>query len=45
VLVISSESVGDRIRRARTPTTGPVGFVRKPLLPAAILAEVKDLVG
>lgn len=43
VLVISSESIGDRIRRRRTPTSGPVGFVRKPLLPAAILAEVEDL--
>lgn len=43
VLVISSESLGDRIRRARTPTTGPVGFVRKPLLPAAIRAEVEEL--
>ena len=43
VLIISSEPQGDRIRRARTPTTGPVGFVRKPLLPAAILAEVENL--
>ncbi|MBK8475249.1 MAG: response regulator [Opitutaceae bacterium] len=43
VLVISSESIGDRIRRERTGTSGPVGFVRKPLLPAAILAEVEDL--
>ena len=45
VLVISSEQIGERIRQARTPTAGPVGFVRKPLLPATILAEVKELMG
>ena len=43
VLIITSESIGERIRRERTPTAGPVGFVRKPLLPAAILAEVGRL--
>ena len=45
VLIISSESLGTRIRRDSTPTSGPVGFVRKPLMPAAILAEVKHLLG
>ncbi len=43
VLVISSEGLGARIRQSRTPTAGPIGFVRKPLLPAAIFAEIAEL--
>ncbi len=44
VLVISAEARAEGIRQAATPTTGPVGFVRKPLKPATILAEVARLV-
>ena len=43
VLVISSEPIGERIRRGRTAEAGPVGFVQKPLLPATILAEIEGL--
>lgn len=44
VLVISAEAGAEGIRRAATPSTGPVAFVRKPLLPATILTEVARLV-
>jgi CheY-like chemotaxis protein len=43
VLVISTEPIGDQIRRACTSTTGAVGFAQKPLFADKLLAEVKQL--
>lgn len=44
VLIISTEQIGERIRRPRTATTGPVGFALKPIMPAKILDEIDYLV-
>lgn len=43
VLIISSEHIGERIRRARTARTGPVGFILKPTRPDKILEEIDRL--
>lgn len=43
VLIISTEQIGERIRRARTPTTGPVGFALKPIMPEKITDEIQSL--
>jgi hypothetical protein len=44
VLIISTEqAVGDRIRKSRTASTGPVGFAIKPVLPDKIISEVQQL--
>ena len=43
VLLISSEKHGDKVRRPRTSTTGPIGFAQKPLMPSTIVAEVNRL--
>lgn len=43
VLIISTEHIGERIRRERTAKTGPVGFAQKPIMPAKILDEVRHL--
>lgn len=43
VLIISTEQIGQRIRQPRTASTGPVGFVLKPIMPAKIIEEIDDL--
>jgi CheY-like chemotaxis protein len=43
VLVISSEPVGDKVRRNRTPNSGAVGFAQNPLLADKVIAEVHRL--
>ncbi len=43
VLIISTEQIGERIRRDRTATTGPVGFARKPIMPEKIMEEIRRL--
>jgi len=45
VLVISSMSSGEQWRRGATAAAGPIGFVQKPMVPAAISAEIERLLG
>jgi CheY-like chemotaxis protein len=43
ILVISSEPVGDKVRKERTASSGPVGFAKKPLLPDSFFEEIHRL--
>jgi CheY-like chemotaxis protein len=43
LLVISSEPIGDQVRKASTAEAGPVGYAQKPLAPAVIFQEMNRL--
>ncbi|MBK8475506.1 MAG: response regulator [Opitutaceae bacterium] len=43
VLVVTAETKSDGIRKERTEATGPVGYVRKPVMPKALRDEVTRL--
>ena len=43
ILVISTERIGDKVRRERTAAAGPVGYAQKPLFPEIISAEIRRL--